>query len=154
MAVVLTNNETLIKSENFTTNLLLYWLKSNFAITSKRIVGDEPNTILGLIPFGKNEVTFPLKSIAGIIVSTKFNLKRFIFGLIFTLWGLGMISDSFIAGIILLLLGLLPLLNSLTTSIQITNNAGQSPTIQLSILEKDKAQKFAATINDTLANMD
>jgi hypothetical protein len=37
---------------------------------------------MGVIPLEKNEVSYPLKNIASVGVSTKFHFKRFFIGLI------------------------------------------------------------------------
>ena len=153
MSFVLGKDEESIETKDFTTNLVLAWLKTNFTITSKRIVGYKPNTLLGLIPLGKVEVTYPLKNIASVGVSTKFHVKRFIFGIILVLIGLNTLGDSFLTGLILLLLGALPLLNSYTSTFNISNNAGQSHLIEISILEKSKVQDFVNSVNKTIADV-
>ncbi|WP_156290979.1 hypothetical protein [Oceanobacillus salinisoli] len=153
MGIVLGNDESVVKEDNFTTNLVLSWLKTNFSLTSKRVIGYQPNTLLGVFPLGKKEITYPLKNLASVSVSTKFHFKRLIIGLILCLIGLGMFGDSFLGGLILLILGALPLLNCYTSAMAITNNAGQSHYIEMSILEKDKVQSFVNDVNISVADL-
>lgn len=151
--VVLGKDEEIKKTENFTTNLVLNWLKTDFSLTTKRIIGYQPNTLLGVFPLGKKEITYPLKNIAGVGVSTKFHFKRFIIGLILVFIGFSMMGDSFLGGLILLIIGALPLFNSFTSTLSITNNAGQSHLIEMSILEKDKVQDFVNKVNISIAEI-
>lgn len=153
METVLSKDEQVVESKNFTTNLILNWLKTDFTLTNKRIVGSQPNTLFGLIPLGKAEITFPLKNVSGVGVSTQFYFKRFLFGAILALIALGTFGSSFLLGLILLVLGSLLLVNSYTASLKITNNAGQSPVIEISILEKDKIQQFANKVNSSIADL-
>ncbi|WP_209124417.1 hypothetical protein [Alkalihalobacillus sp. BA299] len=142
--------EQTIEKGVFRTNLLLPWLTTDLEVTTKRFIGYNRNTLLGLIPFGKNEVTFPLKNIASVSTSTKFHGKRFAFGLFFVLASLAGLSDNFASSVIFFLIGILPLLNSYTSTFKITNNAGESPTIEISILEKGNVQSFANKVNDAI----
>jgi hypothetical protein len=73
--------EKKLKEGTYCTNVLLRWLTTDLLLTNKRFKGYDRNTVLGLMPIGKNEVTMSLKNIA---TSTKFHLKRFLFGLFFT----------------------------------------------------------------------
>lgn len=153
MSIVLSKDEQIVDTQEFTTNLILSWIKTKFSLTSKRIVGSEPNTLFGAIPLGSKEITYPLKSIAGVGVSTKFHFKRLLLGLFLVFTGFGFLGDSFLVGLILLLLGALPLLNSYTSTLSITNNAGQSHNIEMSILEKDKVQDFVQKTNNSIAEI-
>lgn len=153
MNTTLNKDEKLIREDIFTTNLLLAWMKSVFSLTSKRIIGHTPNTLLGIIPLGRNEITYPLKNVAGVGCSTKFHLKRFIIGAILTPVGIAMIQNPSVISICILLLGALLLLNSYTSTFIITNNAGNAPIIELSILEKSKVQNFVAEINNKIADL-
>jgi uncharacterized membrane protein len=129
---------------------LLSWLTTDLEVTTRRFKGYDRNTFLGLIPFGKNEITFPLKNIASVSTSTKFHLKRFIIGLFFTFAAFGAMGESFIGGLIMLIIGVIPLLNCYTSRLKVTNNAGESPTIEISILEKGNVQTFANKVNDAI----
>lgn len=153
MSLVLGKDEEMIEKKQFTTNLILAWLKTDFTLTTKRIAGHEPNTLFGLVPLGRREVTFPLKNVASVGVSTKFHFKRFVIGAIVALIGLSMMGSSFIGGLILLLLGLIPLLNSYSSSLSYTNNAGHTSYVEMSILEKEKAQQFVNQINTSIADL-
>ncbi|MBH0171492.1 hypothetical protein [Fictibacillus sp. 18YEL24] len=79
-------------------------------------------------------------------------MKRFAIGLFLLFIGLGMLELSFFGGLILSVLGALPLLNSFTSNMVITNNAGQCVNIEMSIIEKDKVQQFINKVNVAIAD--
>ena len=144
--------EKTIEKGVFRTNLLLPWLTTDLEVSTKRFKGYKRNTLLGLIPFGKNELTFPLKNIASVSTSTKFHGKRFLFGLFFVFAGLSALTEGFGPSLLMFLIGIFPLLNSYTATFQITNNAGQSPTIEISILDRSDIQSFANKVNDAIVD--
>ncbi len=153
MSLPLSKDEQLVNEETFTTNLLLFWLKTNFALTTKRVMGNAPNTLMGIIPLGKNEITYPLKNIAGVASSTKFHFLRLIIGIFLVPISLSILTSSFLLAIVLLLLGALALLNCYTSTLVITNNAGQAPVVEVSILDKGKVQSFVNVINSKIADL-
>ena len=150
MDTVLGKDEQIIREDIFTANLILFWLKANYTLTNKRISGHEPNTFLGLIPIGKAQVAQPLKTIASVLSTTKFHFLRLLVGLIFLTVGFS-IGGFF--GVICIILGLVNILNSYTATFVVTNNAGQINGYEISILEKDKVQKFVSQINTVIAEI-
>ncbi len=153
MDVVLTAEEQLVKKEILKVNLLLVWLQTDFTLTNKRIVCSYPNTLMGIIPLGQNQITYPLKNIAGVTGSTKFHFWRFVVGLFLLIFGLKMLTGSPAGGLIMLLLAASLLLNSYTSTFIITNNAGQAPVIELSIIEKEKVAQLVSDINHKIAEV-
>lgn len=146
------SQEQVLESREFTTNLALFWLKTHFELTTKRVRGNAPNTFLGIVPLGKYEITFPLRNVAGVSSSTKFYFKRFVVGVVLILIGLSFVGDSLFIGLLLLLVGAIAVLNCYVSRFTITNNAGQSPTVDLSILEKEKVRRFVAEVNEQVAH--
>lgn len=153
MEIVLSQEETITGKQSFTTSLILFWLKANFTLTNKRLVGENPNTLIGLIPLGKNQITFPLKNIAQVSSSTKFYLFRFLLGIIVVFLGIKGFSSSFMAGFILSLLGIGALVNSYVATFVIASNSGQSTIVPLSILEKDKVNQLVTEINHKISEL-
>lgn len=144
-------NERVIMEGTYCTNVVLRWLTTDLALTNKRFKGYDHNTLFSLLPLGKNEVTMPLKSIASVSTSTKFHLKRFVIGLVFTMIGIPELFHFNLFGLLFLVLGIVPLFNSYTSALIVTNNAGHSIPIQISILEKGNLQEFANKVNNTIA---
>lgn len=140
--------ESNVSTAKFSPSVILFWLKTEMGVTNTRVVSRRANTLLGVIPLGYTEETFPLANTAGTTVDVKFSLGRAIFGLIFLLISFQMLNNLF--GWILLILGLSMLLNALSTRLKITNNGGAATTLQISILEKAKMEQFRNEINARL----
>ena len=151
MGTVLAKDEEQIRNDSFTANLILFWLKANYTLTNKRVTGDSPNTLFGLIPLGSKEFSQPLKTVASVSTSTQFQLKVFIVGLI--LIGTGIAFINSILGIVLLVLGVINILNSYTAVFLVTNNAGQSEGYRISILEQAKVKSFVDQVNTVIADL-
>jgi hypothetical protein len=128
--------ESSVHTTKFSPSVILFWLKTEMGVTNTRVVSRRANTLLGVIPLGYAEETFPLASTAATAVDIKFSLGRAILNNIF--------------GWILLLLGASMLLNALSARLKITNNGGGSTFLQVSILEKAKMEQFRNEINARL----
>jgi hypothetical protein len=140
--------ESNVSTAKFSPSVILFWLKTELGVTNTRVVSRRANTLLGVIPLGYAEETFPLASTAGVTVDVKFSLGRAIFGLIFFLISFQMLNNLF--GWILLLLGLSMLLNALSARLTLKNSGGGSTSLQISILEKAKMEQFRNEINARL----
>ena len=152
MSIVLGKDEKNIVQDSFTANLVLFWLKANYALTNKRVTGNTPNTFLGLIPFGSAQISQPLKTVASVQSSSEFKIKRLIVGLI--LVGIGYSVGTFsLFGIVFMLLGAINILNCYTATFIITNNAGQSSGYEISILESSRVEAFTEEVNTAIADL-
>lgn len=151
MSTILAREESKVRTDSFTANLILFWLKANYTLTNKRVTGESPNTFLGLIPLGNNEFSQPLKTIASVSSSTQFKFKVFIFAMLLLIAGIAMIDS--IVGFILLFFGAINLLNSYTAIFLVTNNAGQSEGYEISILEQSKVKEFVDQVNTVIADL-
>ncbi len=147
MNTVLLKDEKEIKKTAFATNLLLFWLKADFTLTNKRVLWKAPNTLLGLIPLGKNNLSQPLNTIASVFSSTKFYFKRFILAIIFLVIAYSM------SNILFLILGVVNLLNSYTATLVINNNGGKSLWCEVSIIDKSKVEAFVNEVNVQMADL-
>ncbi len=134
--------ETTILEIKVTSNLLLFWLKSNIKLTNKKVEGTFPNTILGFIPFGKDNMVQPLRNVSAVKSSNKFHLSRLILGVLL------------MGSIITLPFGILILLNCYTAGISISNHAGGGMFQEVSILEKDKINTFVNKVNEIIIDLD
>lgn len=153
MSTILGKNEKKIEEATFTANLLLFWLKASYTLTSKRITGETPNTFMGIFPVGKAQLAQPLKTIASVTNSTKFTFSRLFVGAILAIIGLAVIGSSFLLGLIVLGLGAVGVLNCYTATFVITNNAGISTGYEISILEQAKVVDFTNDVNTVLADL-
>ena len=153
MTTTLGKGEKIIKEATFVTNLLLFWLKANYALTNKRLTGETPNTFMGIFPVGKAQLAQPLKTIASVTSSTKFTFGRLLLGALLAIIGLALMGSSALIGLILIILGVVGILNCYTATFIITNNAGMNTGYEISILEKSKVVEFTNEINSVIADI-
>lgn len=154
MNTTLGKDETVIKEVTFSPNLVLFWLKANYVLTNKRLSGRRPNTFAGVIPLGKVNVSQPLKTIASVACVTKFWFKRLLAGLIFLVIGGALVSEvSFMAGLLVLLVGIGNILTCYTAYFNVTNNAGQDLGCEVIITAQAEVEAFANQINHVISDL-
>lgn len=148
--IFLAPGEKGIYSISFRPNLLLFWLKSTFLITNKRIAVKAPNTIFGVIPLGYEENAMPMGSVAGVTSSVEVKAGRLIgFGLLSLLFLALTFSDgfSFFFFLLFLIFGALAG-NAILAGLTVTNNGGGKSTATVSILDKAALDQFKNKANE------
>lgn len=154
MNKALGKDETVIKEVTFSPNMALFWLKARYVLTSKRLTGELPNTLLGLIPLGKVNKSQPLKTIASVACVSKFWFKRLLVGLIFLVLGALLISEvNFFVGLPVLLIGAGNVLNCYTAYFNVTNNAGQELGCEVIITAQAEVEAFANQMNQIISDL-
>ena len=93
-----------IIGDRFSPSVIIFWLKTSIAASSTRIQYTTPNTLFGLIPLGADTKTIPLRNVASVDTSTKFNLGSLVWGVVFLLIGLGCLDSSVAVALVLILL--------------------------------------------------
>lgn len=136
-----------MKKVNFAISLLFFWVKGAVEVDNRFVKTRISNTILGVIPAGKDQQSIPLKNISGSMLSTKFFIKPFIIGFILIFIGFGMMGESFIAGLILFLIGVGTAGSGIQTLL-IIEKAGSPYEIYVPFFEKNKMH----TLNDIIHN--
>lgn len=142
----LTKDESVIKEGSFMQSALLFFLKSNFVLTNKRLLGTYTNTFF-IFPVGKNNVTYPLNNIAGVRLDTKTNIVLLIFGALLALGGIISLKAS---GIVSIVLGILLILASIKTIIVIQNTGGASMSHAIAPMDKAAANEFIQAVNNAI----
>ena len=144
-----------VYAKGFSPNLILFWLKTQIAVTNRRIAVKQPNTIAGIIPLGYEESSMPIGSIAGIDASLKVRPARLLIFAVLALAllfsGFDMMDDSAGGGFFLVLLGLMAAAaaaNAITCALGLTNNGGGKNYIGVSFLEQSKLEEFKNRANE------
>jgi hypothetical protein len=140
--------ESNIYSAKFSPSVVLFWLKTELAVTNMRIVSKSPNTLFGLIPLGSSDAAYPLANTSGVGVETKFSVGRAFWGLAFLIVALFNLNAFF--GWVLLLLGGVLLVNASSAALKVQNNGGGMTYLKVSILEKAKLEQFRDEVNARL----
>ena len=149
--LVLGEGESVTSSNEFKSNLLLFWLRTKVALTDRRVAAEWPNTtLLGLIPVGAQNMSVALGQIASTNTSTRFRPVKFILALILLLGGLGALAES-PAGVVIILLGVAVGLRAYETSITVTNTGGATFDIEITPSGRGNAQLLVADISAKVA---
>ena len=135
-----------VVGDRFSPSVIIFWLKTSIAASSTRIQYKSPNTLFGLIPLGADTRTIPLRNVASVDTSTKFNLGSVAWGLVFLFAGLGCFGSSVAAGLILLAVAAANLANAMSASLVFHDPSGGANAITVSILEKDRLMQLAQEI--------
>lgn len=135
-----------IIGDRFSPSVIIFWLKTSIAASSTRIQYTSPNTLFGLIPLGADTKTIPLRNVASVDTSTKFNLGSLVWGVVFLLIGLGCLDSSVAVALVLILVAAANLANTMSASLVFHDPSGGANTITVSILEKNKLMQLAQEI--------
>ena len=127
-----------IIGDRFSPSVIIFWLKTSIAASSTRVQYRAPNTLFGLIPLGADTKTIPLRNVASVDTSTKFNLGSLVWGVVFLLIGLGCLDSSVAVALVLILVA--------AANLVFHDPSGGANTITVSILEKDKLMSLAQEI--------
>ncbi|MEK0372832.1 hypothetical protein [Corynebacterium mastitidis] len=153
--IILAPGEKGLYAQQFRPRLTLFWLSTTMVVTNKRILIRYPNTILGAIPLGFEEMAMPIGSVAGVTVSQKVKVGQLLFSgflaLILILSGFSQVGSSIGMAFILILLGAFfgaVALNAIGSSFAVTNSGGGRNECTVSILEKEKLTQFKNKANE------
>ena len=135
-----------IVGDRFSPSVIIFWLKTSIAASSTRVQYRAPNTLFGLIPLGASTKTIPLRNIASVDTSTKFNLGSLVWGVVFLLIGLGCLDSSVAVALVLILVAAANLANTMSASLVFQDPSGGANAITVSILEKDRLMQLAQEI--------
>lgn len=143
--VTLAPGEQILGGGEFRVSNLLFFMHWRMVVTSKRIIGRVPNTILAIIPLGFNQVSYPLPNVAGVAVGRSYSALAFLVG---ALMVLAFGSRGNIVGV---LIGAAIFVAAFRNNIQITNSGGDKIRHGVSFLDRAAAESFVHTVNTVIA---
>lgn len=135
----------------FSISLLFFWIKGKVEVDNRFVKTNLTNTIFGFIPAGNDQQNIPLKNISGSMLSTKYNIKLILLGLIILSTGFNFLYFSFIFGLILLTLGIGIAGSGIQTVLHI-EKSGTPYMIRVPFFEKQKMELLNHTIHNALAD--
>lgn len=131
-------------------SVLLFWVKTHLGVSSTRVVTKVSNTVLGIIPLGASDASYPLSNVSSAGVNNKVHILRGFIGFLVAMGGLSSFGSSAPLALLLLLVGASMLVNSVDATLTLTNNAGGESEIRVSVLEKAKLEAFREEVNQRL----
>jgi len=132
------------------TNLLLAWLQTNLILTTKRLAGTVPNTVMVVFPFGRRDVTQPLSRISNVSFDSRFDVVRLILGAgsLYLAFGTDITT---LGQVVLVVIALLFLSYSYTAAIEVADNSGKTQKIPVSVIDRAEIERFVGVVNRQLA---
>jgi hypothetical protein len=156
MGIVLAKGEDLVRSDEFLTSHIFLWLKLRLAVTTRRIAGEKPNTILGVIPLGSLKLTYPLPNVASVGTYTKLSVGALLLGVVLLVAAYFLVSgasgDARVAGFVVAVLGLLSLIEAYQAHLGIWNTGGNYIGHRISIFDRGAADAFCQELNTIIAS--
>ncbi len=135
----------------YMTSLLTFYLKGEIQQEQNFVNLKKPNTILGLIPLGAKKETIPVSQLSSVESNFKLHLGRLLSGLIILIIGLSMLSEMFLLGLILLVVGANRGITAFETILTIKTTAGDIKNISILIFEKSKADEAENQIRQIIS---
>lgn len=147
MSVVLAKDETLVSEISIPTSL---FSKSHYQLTTKRLIAKTNRTLLGIIPIGSTDNTYPLGNIASVGTVTQFKIGTMFLGILLCVMGLAGLAHGW--GIIVLILGALAIVAAFPGAFVVTNNAGQTMSHAVWITGRQAAKEFVHQVNQAIVD--
>lgn len=143
-------DENAVDESTVRTNLLLAWLQTNLILTTKRLAGTVPNTVMFVFPFGRRDVTQPLSRISNVSFDSRFDVVRFILGAgaLYLAFGTDITT---LGQVVLVVIALLFLSYSYTAAIEVADNSGKTQRIPVSVIDRAEIERFVGVVNRQLA---
>lgn len=138
------------KRIDFSLSMLFFWVKGFISVDSRFVKISGANTILGIIPAGKDNQSIPLKNISSTRISTSYKIKPIIIGIILSFISLSVLGDSFFGALILLLIGV-GILGSGVLSVLIIQRAGSDFYISVPFYDKSKLLQAQDNIEEAMS---
>jgi hypothetical protein len=145
--VTLASDEHVVAAGEFSQGNVLFFLRWRMAVTNKRLVGRTPNTVLGVIPLGSTQISYPIGAIAGITTGTRYSSLWAFIGVLFVVTAApgGRLNP------VSIVIGLLAILASIRTQLSITNSGGQVTRHGVAIWNRTEARDFAQAVTTAVA---
>ncbi len=142
------NDEPVVAEDAFMFSLSHFFLKTDVSLTTKRVSFDRPNVLLGVIPVGRSQTTYPLRNVSGVSTSTRVAVLRLLIGVVLILVGA---NNS--GAIFWLVIGAFLALSAFQAAIVVGASGGERTPIYIAITDRGRAQEFANQVNARVANI-
>jgi len=135
---------TIFRAVSVRTSVAAVWLHSNLTLSDTMVAATAPNTILGLVPAGRTDLSMPLNRISRMNVSTKFGPGSLLVTSVCVLVAT-YLEPALATGF--WLLALVALVTNYRMEFVITDVAGEVRGVDVSPLDRGEAELFVASVN-------
>lgn len=136
----------------YMTSLLTFYLKGEIRQEQNFVNLKKPNTILSLIPLGAKKDSIPVSQLASVESNFKLHFGSLLLGAIIAIVGLCMISESFVAAMLLTVVGANKAIAAFETILSIKTTAGDVKNISFLIFDKAKADEAERQIRQIISD--
>lgn len=136
----------------YMTSLLTFYLKGEIRQEQNFVNLKKPNTILSLIPLGAKKDSIPVSQLASVESNFKLHFGSLLLGAIIAIVGLCMISESFVAAMLLTVVGANKAIAAFETILSIKTTAGDVKNISFLIFDKEKADEAESQIRQIISD--
>jgi hypothetical protein len=147
--VTLGQDETVQKEYEFSYSLLLFFLKTHFWLTNKRLIVNDPNVFL-FIPTGNKTITYPIRNIGGVTSKTELKFMSLLGGVVLLLIGLSAIRSI---GILLILFGASTIIGAFRTVISVVSSGSGAVGYSHLPWEAAEARKMINELNQLIVDI-
>mgnify|MGYP005984469545 FL=1 len=135
--------------EEFSTSLLMPWIKGTISVDETFLHINVPNTILGLIPSGSRKRKTPISAVSDIYVETRHRIFPMLLGIILALFGFTALSSSVLAGFLMMLIGVLVFGGGIQT-VFTYEAAGSPKSFSFPFYEANHLHEFEGNLSEIL----
>ena len=123
---------------SYMTSLLTFYIKAEIQQDQNFVIFKKLNTILGLVPLGSKKQSIPVTQLSSVESNFKLKFGRLLVGLIIAGLGIGVITESLVTGILLIIIGVNHGITAFEILMTVKMTTGESKTIPFFIFEKIK----------------
>jgi len=134
----------------FALSTIFFWVKGSIKVDSRFVKVETKNTILGVIPAGQKNRTFPLKNLQEANLSSSYDVKAMFFGLVILIIGFFVMKANFLIALILMVIGIAVFCAGIKTVLVIVS-AGSEYAVDAPFFEKTKMNTIKDAIDEALA---
>jgi hypothetical protein len=145
-------NEKIYKKYNVRCSIIFPSLYSYFELTNKRIIINHPITFFG-IPMGNDTATFPLRNVGGVRTRTNVNPLLIIGCLLFLFFSLLLFVESFIGGLIGLIISVYIFTQAYQTFVSVVSAGSATEDFSYVPWERKKVTKMIKELNKLIAEV-
>lgn len=139
------------ESAKFSVSLLTFWIKGSMTVDKNFIHINMPNTVLfGTIAAGNSRDNSPLQGITNVYTSKEYKVGLMGWGALIALIGLVLFGTSFLAGLVLLLVGVALFLSGIRTRFSY-ERSGVVKNIDVPFFEANHVQEFAEQVQKAIS---
>ena len=131
-----------VYGDSFLVSIVVPYMKTQMMCSNTRFVFKSPHILLGLIPMGVEEDSFPIHGIAAVASSFRFRIGQFLLALLLALVGFLFLSDKSLYGVPIVLCAILALFAAFPRELLVQNHAGAYTAIRVSLLESSGLKAF------------